>query len=116
MNYWPYASIVETHPGNHVLQTFLSYNLSFHSLSPVTSLITPTNDGPVLMDSAFAGPAEAISKLRLTSDVPKLLPSQSTLLCTSPYSSAVIDIDNYLDIYHLTPCHLNPAASTNKLS
>ena len=56
MNYWP--SIVETHPGNHVLQTFLSYNLSIDSLSPVTSLITPTNDGPVLMDSAFGRPKQ----------------------------------------------------------
>ena len=34
----------------HVLQTFLSHNLSFPSLSPVTSLITPTNDGPASMD------------------------------------------------------------------
>ena len=46
--YWP--SIVETNPDNHVLHTFLSCNLSFPSLSPVTSLITPANDGPVLMD------------------------------------------------------------------
>ena len=46
--YWP--SIVETNPDNHVLHTFLSCNLFFPSLSPVTSLITPANDGPVLMD------------------------------------------------------------------
>ena len=46
--YWP--SIVETNLDNHVLHTFLSCNLSFPSLSPVTSLITPTNDSPVLMD------------------------------------------------------------------
>ena len=37
-----------THPGDHVLHTFLSYNLSFPPPSPVTNLITPTNDGPVL--------------------------------------------------------------------
>ena len=49
--YWP--SIVETNPDNHVLHTFLSCNLSFHSLSPVTSLIMQTNDGPVLMDITF---------------------------------------------------------------
>ena len=49
--YWP--SIVETNPDNHVLHTFLSCNLSFPSLSPVTSLITPTNDGPILMDFTF---------------------------------------------------------------
>ena len=49
--YWP--SIVGTNPDNHMLQTFLSCNLSFPSPSPVTSLITPTNDGPVLMDFTF---------------------------------------------------------------
>ena len=41
---------METHPDNHVLHTFLSCNLSYPSLSPVTSLITLTNDCPVLMD------------------------------------------------------------------
>ena len=41
--YWP--SIVETNPDNHVLLTFLS---PFPSMSPITSPITPTNDGPVL--------------------------------------------------------------------
>ena len=51
MNYWP--SIVEMHLDDHVLHTFLSYNLSFPSLSPVTSLITPSNDDPVLMDFAL---------------------------------------------------------------
>ena len=56
MNYW--LSIVETHPANHVLHTFLSYNFSLPSLSPVTSLIPPTNDNPVLMDFTFG-----ISKL-----------------------------------------------------
>ena len=45
--------LVEVHPDNHVLHTFLSCNLSFPSLSPVTSLITPTNDGPVLMNFTF---------------------------------------------------------------
>ena len=50
--YWP--SIVEMNPDNHVLHTFLGCNLSFPSLSPVTSLITPTNDGPVLMDLLLA--------------------------------------------------------------
>ena len=33
---------------DHVFHSFLSYDLSFPSLMPVTSLITPTNDGPVL--------------------------------------------------------------------
>ena len=56
MNYWP--PIVGTHPGDHVLHTFLSYNLSFPSLSPVTSLIMPTNDGPVLMDFTFGRPEQ----------------------------------------------------------
>ena len=50
--YW--LSIVETNLDNHVLHTFLSCNLFFPSLSPVTSLITPTNDGPVLTDFTLA--------------------------------------------------------------
>ena len=95
------------HPDNHMLHTFLSFNLSFPSLSPVTTLITPTNDDPVLMDSALLDGARKISKLRLTLDVPKLSPPHSTLLCTTLYSSVVIDIDN-LNTYHLTPRHLNP--------
>ena len=51
MNFWP--PIVGTHPDNRVLHTFLSYNLSFSLLSPVTSFIMPTNNGPVLMDFTF---------------------------------------------------------------
>ena len=56
MNYWP--SIVGTHPDNHVLHTFLSYiyKLSSPSLSPVTNLIIPTNDDPVLMNYTFGQP------------------------------------------------------------
>ena len=54
--YWP--SIVEPNPDNHMLHTFLSCNLSFPSLSPVTSLITPTNDGLVLMDFTFGQPEQ----------------------------------------------------------
>ena len=99
--YWP--SIVETNPDNHVLHTFLSCNLFFHLLSPVTSLITQTNDGPVLMDITDFWPAGTISKLRVTSDVSKLSPPQSTSLCTTLYSNVVIDKDNYLNTYHLTP-------------
>ena len=49
MKYWP--SILETGADYHVLHTFLSYNLSFHSQSVVTSLVTPTNDGSVLIYS-----------------------------------------------------------------
>ena len=46
--------IVGMHPDYHVLHTFLSSNLYFPSLSPATSLITPTNNGPVqLMDFTF---------------------------------------------------------------
>ena len=95
--YW--LCIVETNIDNHVLHTFLSCNLSFPSPSPVTSLITPTNDGPVLTDFTLAGR----SKLCLTLDVPKLSPPQLTLLHMTLYSNVVIDIDNYLDTYHLTP-------------
>ena len=54
--YW--LSIVETNPDNHVLHTFLNCNLSFPSLSPVISLITPTNDGSVLMDFTFGRPEQ----------------------------------------------------------
>ena len=74
MNYWPL--IVGTHPDNHVLHTFLSYNFSFPSLSTVTSLIPPTNDSPVLMDFTFG-----ISKLHMTLVAPKLSPSRSKLMC-----------------------------------
>ena len=51
MNYWP--PIVGTHPGDHMLHVFLIYNLSFPSLSPVTSLIMLTIDGAVLMNFTF---------------------------------------------------------------
>ena len=79
-----------THPDDHILHTYLSYNLSFPSLSPVTTLITPTNDIPVLMDYTFG-----ISKLHQTSDVPKLSPSWSTSIFTTLYSGVAVDIDNY---------------------
>ena len=55
-DYWP--SIVDMYQDNHVLHKFLSCNLSFPSLSPVTSLIMPTNDGPVLMDFIFGRPEQ----------------------------------------------------------
>ena len=51
--YW--LSIVETNLDNHMLHTFVRCNLSIPSLSPVTSLITPTNDSPVLIDFTLAG-------------------------------------------------------------
>ena len=51
--YW--LSIVETNLDNHVLHTFLSCNLSFPSLSPITNPITPTNNGPVFTDVTSAG-------------------------------------------------------------
>ena len=102
--YW--LSIMETNLDNHMLHTFLSCNLSFPSLSPVISLITPINDGPVLMDFTFGRLEQFQNYAGLTSDVPKLLPPQSTLLCTTLYSNAVIDIDNCLDTYHLNPWHL----------
>ena len=41
---------VETNTDNYVLHTFLSCNLFFPSLSPITNLIMPTKDGPVLID------------------------------------------------------------------
>ena len=37
-----------------MLHTFLSCNFSYPSLSPVTSLITLTNNGPILMDLLLA--------------------------------------------------------------
>ena len=46
------------YPDNHMIHTFLSCNLSFPSLSPVTSLIIPTNNGPVLMDFTFGWPEQ----------------------------------------------------------
>ena len=97
--YW--LSIVETNQDNHVFHIFLSYNLSFPSLSPVTSLIMPTNDGPVLTDFILAG----WNNFKTMPDVgcSKIITPQSTSLCTTLYSNIVIDIDNYLDTYHLTP-------------
>ena len=88
MNYWP--SIVGTHPDNYVLYTFPSYNLSFPSLSPVTNLIMAANVGPVLMDFTLGN-----SKLSLMSDVLKLSPLWSTLMCSTLYSSVVKDMGNY---------------------
>ena len=108
--YWP--SIVETNPDNHLLHIFLSCNLSFPSLSPVTSLQPHyTNKRWSSLDGFYFWPAGSISKLHLTLDVLKLSPPQSTLLCTTLYSNVMIGIDNYLDTYQLTPYHLNPAAS-----
>ena len=52
-----FLGMVETHPDNHVLHTFRC-NLSFPSLSPVTSLIMPTNNGSVLMDFTFGWPEQ----------------------------------------------------------
>ena len=83
MNYWPY--IVETHPDNHVLHTFTSYNLSFPSLSPVISFITPTNDGPVLIDYTDFWPAKMISKLCLLSDALKLSPPVNIIVYDSVF-------------------------------
>ena len=91
------------HPDNHVLHTFLSYNLSFpESSKAVTSLIMPTNDGPVLIDFAF-GRRKQFQKLPLTSDVTcsEIITPQSALLSTTLYSIVVIDIENCLDTYHL---------------
>ena len=100
--YW--LSIVETNLDNHVLHTFLSCNLSFPSLSLVTSLITPTSDYRVLTDFPLAS-QHTDFKTMPDVDVPKLSPPQSTLLCTSTtlYSNVVIDIDNYQDTCRLTP-------------
>ena len=80
--YW--LSIEETNLDNHVLHTFLSCNPSFPSLSRVTSFITPTNDGPVSVDGFYSvWPTGTISKLRLTSDVPKLSPPVNIIVYDS---------------------------------
>ena len=60
-----WLSIVETNLDNHVLYTFPNSNLSFPSLNPVTSLITPTNDGPVLTDFTLA----SRNNFKITPDV-----------------------------------------------
>ena len=111
MNYWP--SVVETHPDNHVLHIFLSCNLSFHSLSPITMQPHYVNKKWSSLDGFYFWPAGKISKPHLILDVPKSSPPQSTLLCMTLYSNVAIDIDNYLDTHHLTPWHLNPAAGTD---
>ena len=89
MNYWPL--IVGTHPDNHVLHTFLSYNFLFPSLSTVTSLIPPTNDSPFLMDFTFG-----ISKLHIYDiGCSKIITLTVKIDVYSLYSSVVIYIDNY---------------------
>ena len=99
MNHWP--SIVETHPDNHMLHTFLSCNLSFSSLSPVTSLIMPTNDGPVLLLASQ-------NNFKTMPDVgcSKINSPQSTLLCThSLFQCCNRDrqLSGYLSFNSLTP-------------
>ena len=99
--YW--LLIVEMNLDNHMLYTFLSCNLSFPSLSPVTSLITPTNDGPVLTNLTLTLTGRNNFKTTPDFGCSEIITPQSTLLCTTLYSNGVIDIDNYLDTYHLTP-------------
>ena len=99
--HWPL--IVKVHPDNHVLHTFLSCNLSFPSLSPVNSPITPTNNGPVLMDYTF-GPADR-NNFKATPDVgcsKTIIPTVNIIAYNSSFQCCK-DIDNYLDAYHLTP-------------
>ena len=90
------------HPDNHVLYTFLSYNLSFPSLSPVTSLVMLTNDGPDLIDQFLLLAGGNNFKTTLDVRCSEIITPQSTLLSTTFYSNVVIDIDNFLDTYHLT--------------
>ena len=97
MNYW--APIVGTHLGDHMLHTFLSYNLSFPSLSPVTTLITPTNVGPVLMDFTFE-----FQKLRQTLDV--LIEIITLMVNINVYDSLFHCCNRHrqlLHTYHLIP-------------
>ena len=89
----------------YVLHTFLSSNLSFPSLSPVTSLTMPTNNGPVLMDFTFGLP-EQFQNYAWCGIFQNYHP-HSQHYCVQ--LNVVIDIDNYLDTYHLTPWHLNLA-------
>ena len=96
------ALIVETNPNNHVLHTFLSCNPSFPSLS---HLITPTNDGPVLMDFTF-GQLEQFQNYtwRWMFQTELSPPSWVNIIVyTTLYSNVMIGIDNYLDTYQLTP-------------
>ena len=89
MNYWP--SIVED---NHVLHTFLSCNLSFPSLNPVTNLIMLTKDGSVLL-------LVSQNNFKTMTDVGcfKINTPHSQHYCVQLYFSVVINIDNY----HSTP-------------
>ena len=89
MNFWP--SVVEIHPDNHVLHTFLSYNLSFPLLSPITSLIMPTNDGPILMDLLLAGR----SNFKTTPDV----------RCSKIITSPTVNITVYNSLFQCCNIH-----------
>ena len=88
MNY--YSSIVGTHPQYNVFHPLLSYNLSFPSPMPVTRLIMPANNGPILRNFTLG--------IFITTPlgVPKNYQSHgsvsSTLMYTIPYSSVIIDI------------------------
>ena len=97
--YW--LSIVETNLDNHVLHTFLSCNLSFLSLSPVTSLITPTNDGPVLTHFTLAG----WNNFKTTPDVgySKIITPTVNIIVYDSIFQRCNRQDNYLDTYRLTP-------------
>ena len=79
------------------LQPFLSFTESSHQPQYTK------NDVPALMDFTFGRLERFQNYVGLMWDAPKLSPPQSTLLRTTLISSVVIDIDNYLDTYHLTP-------------
>ena len=111
--YW--LSIVETNLDNHVLHTFLSCYLSFPSLSSVTSFITPTNDGPVLMDFTLGRPEQFQNYTWRRMFLQKLSPPTDPTVNIIVYNSLFKRCNRHRQLtwiatYHLTPWHLNPVA------
>ena len=74
MNYLPL--IVGMYSDNHVFHTFLSSYLSFPSVSPITILITPTNNSAVLLLASQ-------NDFKTTPDIgcSEIITPQSTILC-----------------------------------
>ena len=93
MNYLPL--IVGTYPDDNILYAFLSCNLSFPSLIPVTNLIMLTNNGPVLRESMCNCSIENYTWHQTFWKIITLkIRFNLTLMCTIPYSSVVINMGN----------------------
>ena len=69
----------------------------------------PTNDGPVLMDFIFGRPEQFQNYA--WHQCSKIITPTVNIIAYDSLFNVVIDIDDYLNAYHLTSWHLNPAAA-----